>query len=359
VRALARLAAARLRNQRLAGNGLDAPVDVVRWMGAVQSQERTIARWSVAQRMAGCAESEVDRALAEGTIIRTHVLRPTWHYIAADDFRWIIELTAARVHQQSSPVYRRVGLDESLTKRTRRVLERALTGTSLTRAEIAERLTAARIPAAELRLGYILIRAELDLVICSGPPREKQHTYALADERVPRIGSRDRDDALAELARRYFQSHGPATLKDFNWWSSLTMADVRRAVDAASLTRSVVAEREYWSAPGVETRSRGPAAHLVQAYDEYVVAYKDSRDVYGAARLPGTTPTPAAPFLHTVLLRGRYAGSWRAVAKAKALDIQMRLREKPSTRDARAIDTAVTRYGRFLGTTVAWRRIPS
>jgi hypothetical protein len=353
-----RLAAVRLRNQLLAANGLDAPADVVRWMGAMQSQERTIAKWSVAQRTRGCDEAAVDRALADGAIIRTHVLRPTWHYVAAEDLRWIVELSAPRVHRQSVPYYRKSGLDDRLAAQTRRVLEKALAGTAMTRVEISEILTEKGVLAADLLVGYILIRAELDLVICSGPPRGKQHTYALVDERVPASARRDRDEALAELATRYFRSHGPATLKDFGWWSSFTLAEGRRAVEAAGLTRSVVRDREYWSADTARAaRSRAPAAHLIQGYDEYVVAYKDSRDVYGRARLPGSPKAAPGPFLHAVLLRGQVVGSWRAVAGARSVDIQMRLLAKPSAPDTRAIDAAVERYAHFLGKTAEWRRV--
>jgi hypothetical protein len=359
VRTLLELAAARLRNQRLAGNGLDTPVDVVRWLGAMQSQERSIAKWSVAQRTSGSNEASVDAALAGGDIIRTHVLRPTWHYVAAEDLRWIVELTAPRVHRQNGPHYRKFEVDDALSVRARRVFERVLAGSALTRMELARALEQAKIPAGELRLGYILIRAELDLVICSGPPSGKQHTYALVDERAPSTGPRNHDEALAELATRYFRSHGPATLKDFTWWSSLTMADARRAVDAAGLLLSVVREREYWSARArsAAARSRAPSVHLLQGYDEYVVAYRDSRDVYGDTRLPGTPKAAPSPFLHAVILRGQVVGSWRVVPRAKSVMIEMRLRAEPSARDARGLDAAVDRYGRFVGKTAEWRLV--
>jgi hypothetical protein len=343
------LARERLRNQLLAGNGLASPVEVVRWMGAMQSQEKAIARWSVAQRTADGDADAVDQALADGSIIRTHVLRPTWHYVAADDLRWMLELTGPRVHQVNGHYYRQLGIDAALTKRIRGVLERALRdGEALTRAELAERM--AWVSPEQRKSNYLLMVAELDLVICSGPPRGKQQTYALVDARAPRARSLPRDQALAELATRYFQSHGPATLKDLTWWSSLTMADARRAVEAAGLERIVVREREYWTTGDVRpARPRAPAAHLIQGYDEYVVAYRESKDVFGGAPSAAPIAGRSTPFLHAVVLDGRVIGHWRTAQRARGVAVEMHLGAKPDAKQARALEAAVARYSRFLG----------
>ena len=351
MRTLRDVARARLRAQRLVGRPLDAPADVVRWMGAVQSQERAISRWSVAQRMADPDPDTVDRALAEGSIVRTHVLRPTWHYVAADDLRWMVELTAPRVHQLNKHYYGEVGIDEALVRRSRRALEGALRdGGALTRAELAERLRRARVGADVRQLGYLLMRAELDLLICGGPPRGKHHSYALVDARAPHARALPRDQALAELATRYFQSHGPATLKDFTWWSSLTMADARRAVEAARLERVTVRERDYWSAgEPPPARPRAPSAHLIQGYDESVVAYRDSRDVYGGPTSLASFTAGPRGFLHSALVGERMAGLWRASASTRRLGIEMRLVTKLSARERKALGAAAERYGRFVG----------
>jgi hypothetical protein len=351
VRSLNDIARGRLRAQRLTGVGLASPVEVVRWMGAMQAQERTIARWSVAQRTADPDGAAVDDALADGSIVRTHVLRPTWHYVAGEDLRWIVELTAPRVHQANAHYYRRLGIDDALAKRVRRALERVLEhGEALTRTELGERL--AGVAPDQRQMNYLLMRAELDLVICGGPPRGKQHTYALVDARAPNARRLARDQALAELATRYFQSHGPATLKDLTWWSSLTMADARRAVAAAGLERVTVRDREYWTTGDPPpARPRASTAHLVQGYDEYVIAYRDSRDVHGG--LPLTLGRPEPGFLHAVLSAGRVLGQWRAVSSAKAMTIELRLRARPSERERRALGRAADRYARFLGTSAS------
>jgi hypothetical protein len=359
LRALAR---ERLRNQRLTGAPAATPPEAVRWLGAVQAQERTIAKWSVGQRCADADERDVDRALADGAIVRTHVLRPTWHFVAADDLRWIVELTAPRVHSLSAYYYRKLEVDEKLAARSRKVFERALRDGPLTRPELAERLAAARIVADDLRLGYILMRAELDLVICGGPPRGKQRTYALVDMRVPPAPARDRDNALAELASRYFQSHGPATLKDFCWWSSLSVTEARRAVQAArALDRIEVEERAYWTgaAPATAKPARTAGAHLLQGYDELVIAYSESKDVFGGAPIPGTARWTTTPFLHAVTMDGRVVGTWRAVAKTRAVTVEMQLLRRPTDREGRALNAAVARYGAFLVKAADWRSVPA
>jgi hypothetical protein len=316
----------------------------------------------VGQRCAAVDELDVDRALADGAIVRTHVLRPTWHFVAADDLRWIVGVTAPRVHALSAYYYRKLEVDEKLAARSRKVFERALRDGPLTRPELAGRLAAARIVADNLRLGYILMRAELDLVICGGPPRGKQHTYALVAARVAPSPARDRDEALAELASRYFRSHGPATLKDFCWWSSLSVAEARRAVQAAGGLEGIeVGARAYWmgSSPAAAAPVRADGAHLLQGYDELVIAYSESKDVFGGAPTPGTARWTTTPFLHAVVLEGVVVGHWRPAAKARAVTVETQLPFRPTDRETRALKEAAARYGAFVGKAAEWLVVPA
>ena len=204
-----------------------------------------------------------------------------------------------------------------------------------------------------IRLAYLLMRAELDLVVCSGPRRGKQHTYALVDERVPPAPARSRDEALVELCRRYFTGHGPATLKDFLWWSSLTAAEARRGLEmlGSEVSKLVVGERTYWlcDPPARRARPEAPALRLLQGYDEYIVAYTESKPVLAAAGLPRLPPGPAM-FLHAIVRDGQVVGHWRRVpSSAKAGAVIEGILLKPLDRDARrALQEEVERYGRFL-----------
>jgi hypothetical protein len=204
----------RLVEQRLAGEPFDDVGEAVRRLGAVQAQEFAEAKWSLAERTCDCDDAVVEAAFTRGDIIRTHVLRPTWHFAAREDVRWLLRLTRPRVHALNRYMYAKVELDAALLVRAHEVLARTLAdGEALTRSDLAERLAAAGIQAAGLRLGYVLMHAELEELICSGPRLGKQHTYALLDQRVPHspLDDMSRDAALDELVSRYFRSHGPAT----------------------------------------------------------------------------------------------------------------------------------------------------
>src|SRR5437868_6619308 len=222
------IARRRLYNQYLWGAPCDSPEHVVGWLGAMQSQEFAYAKWSVAQRSRGATNAAMAQALADGAILRTHVLRPTWHFVLPADVRWLLDLTAPRVNALSGYYYRQLGLDDAVFAQTNALFLKALKGgRQLTRTELAAILQRSGIVASGQRLAYILMRAELDAVIISGALRGKQQTYAAFDERVPRAKKVPRENALAELTRRYFVSRGPATLTDYLTWSSLTAAEGR------------------------------------------------------------------------------------------------------------------------------------
>jgi hypothetical protein len=306
------IAQQRLRNQRLVGKPCARAEDVVSCLGAVQAQDYAAAKWAVAQRTAGILEADLDRAFDEGRILRTHVLRPTWHFVAPADIRWMLALSAARVNAASAYYYRTSGLGDDLFARSRTVLARALRGgTHLTRAELCEAYRRADIDPSGLRVGLLMMRAELDGVICSGPRRGKQFTYALLDERVPPSRALARDEAATELARRYFTSHGPAQLPDFCWWSGLTAALARQAIARAGLRQEIIDGKTYWrGAAAASTRLAAPLVHLLPNFDELTVAYKDRTATVDPRWLAGR-PRSEAVMAPVVVLDGRAVGGWR------------------------------------------------
>jgi hypothetical protein len=347
-----------MHNQRLWGPPLDGPAAVVRHFGAMQAQEFAVARWSIAQRAGGRDAAGIDRLIADGTIVRTHILRPTWHFVLAEDMPWLIGLSAPRVHAVNRHYYHQFGLPADLLARTDDLLRAWLAGGEhLTRKEVAARLAAEGIAASGLQLGYMLMHAELEAILCSGAPRGKQQTYAAFDRRVPPAAPWERDRALAELTRRYFTAHGPATVRDFAWWSGLTIADCRRGLElaAAHLRDEVVDGRSYWSAPAPPGDSPpSPRVDLVQAYDEHIVAYSESKDVLALPpvllpsrrRGDGTIPTP---YLHALLLDGRVIGHWRPTLKRTAVEIATQLYRPISDPERAALAAAAARYARFVG----------
>jgi len=352
----------RMHSVRLGAEPLTAPEDVVGWFGAVQSQDYGPAKWSLGQRCAGVTDPAVDRAFADGTILRTHVLRPTWHFVLPADIRWMLELTAPRVHQLNAHYYRQLGLDAALLERSTRVLVDALSGSQQrTRKELRAILAEAGITTDGPQLGYILMNAELNGVVCSGALRGRQHTYALLDERAPHARGLPREEALAEVAVRFFTSHGPATAKDLRWWASLTLAEIREGLELAGsrLERELVDGVEYWSAPlepGPAAPSQvrhTPTVHLLQGYDEYVVAFSESRHLINLA---GAARTLAPDTLLTngvLLLDGQLAGHWKRTPSRGAVLIEASLYAPLDDAQSRALGAEADRHGAFLDATAS------
>lgn len=322
----------------------------------MQSQEFAYAKWSVAQRANSVGNAAMDQAFADGTILRTHVVRPTWHFVLPADIRWMLDLTAPRVNALNAYYYRELGLDDTVFAKSHALFAKALKGgRQLTRKELATILQRAGITASGLRLGYILMRAELDAVICSGALSGKQQTYALFDERVPQVKTLDRDEALAELTRRYFTSRGPVTLKDYVRWSSLNVAEGKSGLDMvkSQLEREVVNGRTYWfTASSPDAKRASPMIDLVQGYDEYVMSYSESKDVLHLSGATSGVPQGEAVFFHAILLDGQVIGHWRHSLKRNAAIVETYLYRPLVGAEAQALDVAVERYGRFMGVPV-------
>jgi winged helix DNA-binding protein len=311
----------RLHNQKLSSSEIENPADVVRWLGAVQAQDYGAAKWALALRMRNATHAQIEDAFNQGQLLRTHLLRPTWHFVAPEDIRWLLELTAPQVNRRSGSGYRMFELDDAVFKRSNRILTNALRGGKhLTRATLKAALNKSGVAADDgVRLAHIMLRAELDGIVCSGPRIGKQFTYALLEDRVRQAKPLSRDEALAKLTRRYFRSHGPATLQDFVWWSGLTTADARRGMEMAKVTRSTQ----------IPNRIENPC-HLLPAFDEYFVAYKD--------RDGGLGPT--------IIINGRAVGTWKRDSTRVNLNILRPLNKS----EQRAIAKATERYEKFTET---------
>jgi Winged helix DNA-binding domain len=350
----AAIADERLRRQRLTAGELRKPEDVVAWFGAVQAQEYEPAKWALALRMRnGVVAADIERAFNEGRILRTHVMRPTWHFVTASDIRWLLELTAPGVHRRMAPYNRQLELDARTLTRALRVIERALRDQRfLTRAELGEKLRQARLPMTSIHLAHVVMHAELERVVCSGPRRGKQFTYALLADRAPKAVRLPRDEALATLATRFFTSHGPATGRDFAWWSGLAAADAKRSLEIVKARRLEIDGRTYWTAgQPPRGKSRESLVHLLPIYDEYLVAYRDR-----VAVPHGPTAIAAGPrfvtFENSFVIAGQVAGTWRRVPSSRGVDVKVTGHRRLTPRERGAISAALERYETFTGTSV-------
>lgn len=352
------MARLRLAHQRLVDPGDARAAEVVAALGAVQAQDFAGAKWAVAQRTRSLDDAAVEQAFIDGEIVRTHLLRPTWHFVAAEDLRWMLALTAPRVHAANAYQYRQFGVDAALVRRSHGVLERVLCGgEALTRTEIVAAWQAAGIVTGDaVRVACLLMWAELDALICSGPRRGKQFTYCLVDERVPPARPLSRDESLAELARRYFTTRGPATLRDFAWWSGLTAGDCTKAVGllGAALGREVVDGHTWWF--GEETRPlrwRTPPAHLLPNYDEFFIGFRDRSAMLRRVGEQGLPNPSQAVFANVVAIDGQLVGGWKRDIGARAACVQLALATPLTAPERGAVDVAMQRYARFLGMPVS------
>jgi hypothetical protein len=347
------IAARRLHAQRLTGEPFASPVDAVRWLTAVQSQDYAGAKWALGQRSRGATEAALDRRFDEGAILRTHVMRPTWHFVLPEDIRWLLDLTGRRVRLGLVARYRELELDENVVTRAGAAFAGALAGgRHLTRPGLGEVLQAAGISPEGQRLPHLLMRAELDGLIVSGPRIGKQFTYALLEERVPRAPLRERTEALAELTRRYFRSHGPAQVQDFVWWSGLSMADARNGIALAgkALEHQVIEGKDYWfDAEAGPAGAAAGVAHLLPNFDEYSVAYRDRSAMVQADR-----PFDPALFSfgsilsNVVTVGGVVRGAWRRTLARTGVRIEIRVLDRLRAREKAAVEDAGIRMGRFL-----------
>jgi hypothetical protein len=347
------IAQQRLFNQRVIADPFERPGDVVSWLAAVQSQDYAGAKWALGLRLQNTHDADVDRAFNTGTILRTHVLRPTWHFVTPADIRWLLALTAPRVQAANATMYRRLELDDAALKRSHKALTNALHGGRyLTREELRNALQKAGIAAdSGQRLAYIVMHAELDGLICSGPRRGKQFTYALLEERVPPVKALTRDEALAELTQRYFAGHGPATAQDFAKWSGLIIADARRGLDSVKdrLQHEVLAGDDYWFAPTMSPANWiSPTAYLLSVYDEFLIGYAD-RSMIAAPEVIAKLFTMGAALTYVVVIDGQIVGSWRRMLNKEAVNIEIHPFRKLTKAEQRAVATAAQRYGEFLG----------
>jgi hypothetical protein len=343
----------RLRAQRIAGSRLREPEAVVAWMGAMQAQDFTAAKWGIGLRAPGLTEAEIDQAFDAGRVLRTHILRPTWHFVAPADIRWMLSVSGPRVHAANLHYYERTGADSKLLSRSRRLIERSLEGGKvLTRAELATAFAKGGVRAQGQLLAYLMMHAELDGVVCSGPRRGKQFTYMLLEERVPSGRTLGPDEALGELARRYFSSHGPATVRDFSWWSGMTIRETKRALDIikAPIVGESVSGQKYWCCGAHDaappSRSAG-AVDLLPIYDEYLIAYKERQAIASVA-----PPAPSRgydPYAHFLMVDGRLAGTWRRSDTQETVHAAITPHRSLTKGQKRGLAAAVDRLGAFVG----------
>lgn len=341
----------RLQNQQIAGSRFKNPHEIVAWMGAMQAQDYNMAKWAVGIRLPGLTDPLVEQAIDEGKIIRTHLLRPTWHLVSSDDIHWILELTAPHVKRLMRARHKELGLTDQIVTQSKLLVEKALAGgVHQTRDEIITRLQNAGLVSNREQVSHLMLICELDGLICSGATKGKKQTYALLEERVPKPAHTNREEALAKLANRYFTSHGPATILDFIWWSGLPVKDARKALEMVKpgFASEEINNQEYWFAvSGSPPTNPENSAFLLPAYDEYIISYKDR-----TAMLHSENHKKAISdngfFRPVVVVNGRAIGTWKRIQKKDQSIIEIASFGQENHISEKIFGNTLKQYGQFI-----------
>lgn len=350
----------RLASQQIADTLFKTPREIVSWMGAMQAQDYIMAKWAVGVRLKNPSEKIVEEAIDKGEILRTHLLRPTWHFVSPDDIYWMTKLTAAKIKTSFKSRHKQMEITDSILKKTLGIIEKELAdGVSLTRNDLAQKFRNKGIKTDENRLSHILFCAEFETVICSGPIKENRPTYSLLSYRVPKKKELGREESLAELAKRYFTSHAPATIQDFSWWSNLSLTEIRRAVD--SIKSDFISEDTdagKYLIPGSFSWDINPksSVHLLPAYDEFLISYRDRSHSLHATHNKKTISANGI-FFPVVVINGQVSGLWQRTIQKNKLIVKVNTFGEQGKTIKRQIEKKAKEYGKFLDkeTTVTFK----
>jgi hypothetical protein len=345
------IASGRLVQHRIVSPLRGGAADLVRSFGAMQAQDHRNALWAVGLRTAGATEASIEEAVAAGEIVRTWPMRGTLHFVAAADLHWMLALLTPRVIAGAAKRASQHGLNEETFALCAQICRAALSGRQeLTRDALLARFVKSGVSVDAQRGYHILWRLAQQRLLCFGPPDGKSPTFVLLDDWVPEQKRFNPADPLAELARRYFASHAPAMLEDFVWWSGLKISDVRIGIANAQLPEVVIDGATFWNTPDVASSPEDiPVAHLLPAFDEYLLGYRDRSGVLDPANASEVVPGNNGIFLPIVLINGRVTGTWKRSFKRGAVEITASMFKRPSRAAKDAVALAADAYARFVG----------
>ena len=344
------IAIKRLCSQQLASSIFKRPEEVVAWFGGVQAQDYSGAKWAVGQRLKKCIDADIERALIEKKIVRTWAMRGTFHFVAASDIRWMLALLAPRIIERNARRYRELKLEEETLMESNEVLKNALQdGSHLNRRELLAILQKNGISTEGQRAHYILQRASLDGLICQEVMHTNNNPIYMSMEELPETKILTHHDALAELAKRYFTGHGPATIHDFTWWSGLLSNDAKEGLEAvkSSLASETIDNKTYWSSTSKQAvQYSSPAVHLLSSYDEYLVGYKDRSAMLG--KVHSRKKSIENIMYPTIAVDGQIVGTWKRKFKGNEVIMDLKPVTAFNPDENEALDAAVRSFGEFL-----------
>lgn len=346
------IAAARLVNQQIESTKFKTSNEMVGWMGAMQAQDFYMAKWALGLRLPGSTDKTIQQSIDRNEIIRTHVLRPTWHFVSPEDICWMLELSSPQIKSSMKSNNKILGLTDSIFAKSNGLIERALSGNKhLTREELMAVLKKAKINTDSYRSAHLMMHAELDKIVCSGIINNKKQTYTLLNERVKSPKALHREEALATLAQRYFTSHCPATLQDFTWWSGLPAGDARHALESVkkNFISETIHSKIFWltNSFSVPVKMKD-SIQLLPAFDEFLISYKD-RSASLAVEHQEKSMTVNGIFKPILVVNGEVKGIWKRTISKDRVIVETNFFKSPSKILKKNIEKAAEKFGKFLG----------
>ena len=341
----------RLLSQQIAQTKFQTPKGIVSWMGAMQAQDYAMAKWGVGVRLPNSTDQAVGTALNNGEIIRTHLLRPTWHFVSADDIYWMLDLTSPKIRSSLKSRWKELELNETVFRKCNTLIEKTLGEEKhLNRNELVSEFKKNKIEIKDNRASHLLLRAELDGLICSGTTKDGKQTYALLEERVLKTKSLTKEEALTKLAMKYFSSHCPATLQDFVWWSGLSASDAKSALEMvkSDFIAETIATQTYWFTNSFSfMKNNTESFYVLPAFDEYIISYKNR-----SAAFPGGINNKAVSnngvFRPIFVVNGQVTGIWKRTLKKEKVLVETEFFKRPDKNVRNSIEKAFEKFGKFL-----------
>ena len=347
---LSDIASIRLHSQQITNTELSSPQAIVAWMGAMQAQDYQMSLWAVGCRLPQSTMQTIQKAFDDGAILRTHVMRPTWHLVSADDIYWMLELTAPRIKAVTRIRDSTLGIQESHYVNTNALLKDSLSGgKQLTTDELKMIFEKEKIDTKENRFYHYMMKAELDAIVCSGAIKNKKQTYALLSDRVPKPQRFSRDESLAKLAERYFKSHGPATLKDFVWWSGLSVSDARKGLERVTdnFKSEKIESETYWFDSSIaDILTEESSVYVLPAFDEYIISYKKRNAIISAENQKMAFSSNGI-FRPLIVIDGQVTGIWKRTTKKNSVVIEPTFFYSKAISHS-IIEKAIQAYGKYL-----------
>lgn len=345
----------RLSTQRLTAAPFEDPVEAVRLLLCAQAQDPPLARYSLGLRTANPTDTSVQAALDEGRLVRTHILRPTWHFVAAEDLRWILDLTSAKVESSLAGRNRQLGVDPPTIERAHGELSETLEGRAFQTADqIKERFASVGLPERGEIVRHLLLLAELRGLVCSGPLQDSVHTYGLVDELVPPAAPLDRGDAIRRFVHRFFSGHGPASEHDLRRWTTLTLKEIRGGLADVGdgLATVTCSETLLWFDPA--TSQSGPVRRrvaLLPTFDESFLVYRSVGFTRSLGHPRGDEPHSFAEAGGGVVIVDQQDAGWwkRTVGPAGKMTVRLALATGLTAEQVQLTVIEATRLASFFG----------